>query len=355
MPEQALIAEQLTERFFHLYPEEAADVLEATDPDEAAELLNESGAAHAAAVAGAMTPHAAAQLLALLPAGKTGAMVAALGPGRSVALVAQLDPDARAACLGHLKAHHRREMEQMLSYPPGTAGAIMDPRMHTFRPEDTVGQAIGRLRRAGRERIHDVFLVDRASKLVGVVPIQALAVTDEDARLATLSKGIPVAVPVTASQEEVAEAHEEHGLVSLPVVDIEGRIQGVIRYRKLLEVFEQETSADIQSMVGAGKEERALSPIGFSVRKRLPWLQINLVTAFLAASVVGLFEGTIARFTALAVLLPVVAGQSGNTGSQALAVTLRGLALREISLSHWPRVVVKEAGVGLINGVAWRW
>jgi magnesium transporter len=106
------------------------------------------------------------------------------------------------------------------------------------------------------------------------------------------------------------------------------------------------------SMVGASRQERALSPVSFAVRKRLPWLQINLVTAFLAAAVVGIFEGTIARFTALAVLLPVVAGQSGNTGAQALAVTMRGLAMREIRIGQWLQVARKEAGVALLNGIA---
>jgi magnesium transporter len=127
---------------------------------------------------------------------------------------------------------------------------------------------------------------------------------------------------------------------------------GVIRYADLLRATQREATADIQTMVGVSKEERALSGVLFAVRKRLPWLQINLATAFLAAAVVGLFEGTIARFTALAVLLPVVAGQSGNTGAQALAVTMRGLALREIRLKHWPRVAGKELAAGAINGVA---
>lgn len=106
-----------------------------------------------------------------------------------------------------------------------------------------------------------------------------------------------------------------------------------------------------QTMVGASKEERALSKVSFAVRKRLPWLQINLGTAFLAAAVVGLCEGTIARFTALAVLLPVVAGRSGYTGAQALAVTMRGLAVREIRLRHWPRVSLKETHTALVNGL----
>jgi magnesium transporter len=142
------------------------------------------------------------------------------------------------------------------------------------------------------------------------------------------------------------------GLPSLPVVDVEGRLIGVIRHEALITAAQEEASADIQTMVGVSKEERALSNVSFAVRKRLPWLQINLVTAFLAAAVVGLFEGIIARFTALAVLLPVVAGQSGNTGAQALAVTMRGLALREIRPRHWLRIAVKEANVALLNGLA---
>jgi magnesium transporter len=136
------------------------------------------------------------------------------------------------------------------------------------------------------------------------------------------------------------------------VVDVEGRVLGVIRAQTLLDVAQDAASADMQAMVGASRDERALSRVGFAVRRRLPWLHVNLATAFLAAAVVGLFEDTIARFTALAVLLPVVAGQSGNTGAQALAVTMRGLALREIRPRHWLRIAFKEGRVALINGVA---
>jgi magnesium transporter len=126
----------------------------------------------------------------------------------------------------------------------------------------------------------------------------------------------------------------------------------VIRYDTLATAAQEDVAADMQAMVGASRQERALSPVSFAVKKRLPWLEINLATAFLAAAVVGLFEGTIARFTALAVLLPVVAGQSGNTGAQALAVTMRGLAMREIRIGQWARVARKEAGVALLNGIA---
>ena len=141
-------------------------------------------------------------------------------------------------------------------------------------------------------------------------------------------------------------------LSTVPVVDADSHLVGVIRYRQLVAAAEAEASLSLQTMVGVSKEERALSRVSFAVRQRLPWLEINLATAFLAAFVVGLFEGTIAKFTALAILLPVVAGQSGNSGMQALAVTMRGLALREVRLSHWPRLIIKEAGVGILNGIA---
>jgi magnesium transporter len=141
-------------------------------------------------------------------------------------------------------------------------------------------------------------------------------------------------------------------VASLPIVDVEERLIGVIHPETLVSVAQEEATADIQAMVGASREERALSKVGFAVRKRLPWLQINLATAFLAAAVVGIFEATIAQFTALAVLLPVVAGQSGNTGAQALAVTMRGLALREVRVRHWLPIASKEMSVALINGCA---
>ena len=138
----------------------------------------------------------------------------------------------------------------------------------------------------------------------------------------------------------------------MPVVDFDGRLLGIIRYDALVNAAKQEASENLQTMFGAGKEERALSKVSLAIRKRLPWLEINLGTAFLAAAVVGIFEDTIAKITALAVFLPVVAGQSGNTGSQALAVTMRGLALREIRARHWLRVARKEIMVGLLNGIA---
>ena len=159
-------------------------------------------------------------------------------------------------------------------------------------------------------------------------------------------------VGATSPREEVVSELQRHRVSSLPVVDFDQRVLGVLRQDELITAAQEEATADAVTMVGAGRDERALSPPRLAVRKRLPWLQVNLLTAFLAASVVGLFEETIAAYTALAVLLPVVAGQSGNTGAQALAVTIRGLALREVRVRHWPRVSLKETLVGAVNGLA---
>ena len=165
-------------------------------------------------------------------------------------------------------------------------------------------------------------------------------------------RNVPAYVELTATKEEIVDKFEQFRVTELPVLDINGAMMGIVRHHTLINAAKEESSLDIQTMVGVSKDERALSTASFAVRKRLPWLQINLATAFLAATVVGVFEDTIARVTALAVLLPVVAGQSGNTGAQAMAVTLRGLALREVWPRQWVRIVFKELSAGFWNGIA---
>ena len=152
--------------------------------------------------------------------------------------------------------------------------------------------------------------------------------------------------------EEVVQLMRERGFLALPVVDFEDRLIGVVRHTEALEASHEAAFEDLQKIVGAGADERALSPVRMVVKSRLPWLLVNLLTAFMAAAVIGMFEGIIAKVAALAVLLPVVAGQGGNTGSQSLAIVMRGLALREIIPGVKKRVIVKELTGGVINGVA---
>jgi len=264
----------------------------------------------------------------------------------------RMEEENRSRLLALISPALAKEIRELMAYPAESAGQLMDPRVVTLRSDATVETAIERLRGVKRKRIHEVFLVDGDGNLAGFVPLQDIVAAGRADRVDVLAKPAAARVLAVATREEVVEILDQYKLTTLPVVDLEGRLLGVIRYDTLVRAVEQEASADIQSMVGVSPEERAFSNVLFSVRKRLPWLQINLATAFLAAAVVGIFEDTIARFTALAVLLPVVAGQSGNTGAQALAVTMRGLTLREVRLRHWPRLTFKEASVGMINGLA---
>jgi magnesium transporter len=262
----------------------------------------------------------------------------------------RLDAPARDRMLSQAGSAKAREMRELLRHRADSAAALMDSRVLHLGADLSAAEALERVRRERPRFTRDLIVVDGNGRVAGAISLQELAFADPSQALSELAGPI-VTVPITETREQVAGLLESHRLTDLPVVDFDGRLAGAIRYEELVDVVREETSADLLTMVGAGKEERALSSVGLAVRKRVPWLQINLVTAFLAAAVVGLFEDTIAKYTALAVLLPVVAGQSGNTGAQALAVTMRGLALREIGLSHWRRVVRKEVGAGFLNGV----
>jgi len=292
-----------------------------------------------------------AEVLALVPADARRDLVSQMDPVRVVPLLAWLDVEARSALLAQLEPARTRELRVMAEYPAETAGRLMDPRAIGVKPGTTAQQALTQLRAGRAQRLADVFFTDDNGFLTGTVSLQRLALAEPDTLVETLVQPA-VSAQAIDPQEEVVEHFTKGRLTSLPVVDFEGRLIGVISYDTLALTAQEDVAADMLTMVGVNKQERALSPVAFAVRKRLPWLQINLVTAFLAAAVVGVFEGTIARFTALAVLLPVVAGQSGNTGAQALAVTMRGLAMREIRIGQWLSVVRKEASVALFNGVA---
>ncbi|MGE0824443.1 MAG: magnesium transporter [Candidatus Binatia bacterium] len=351
-PNVTVPARAVVSNFFHLYPHEAAMQLERLPVGDTIRLLAAESPARAVKVFERLATDYAERVLVELSDDGARRVLSALDPALAAALLARLDPQMREQRLALLDPASVRELRVLMTYPPDSAGSLMDPRVMTFRPELSTEEALARLRTLQRRPMHDLFLVDVDGRLVGILDLQDVAVASATTPLANLRQRVPACVPAIATREEVVEELTQRKLTSLPVIDAEGRVIGVLHYDTLVEAVQDEASADIQTMVGASKEERALSPPFFAVRKRLPWLQINLATAFLAASVVGVFEETISRFTALAVLLPVVAGQSGNTGAQALAVTMRGLAIREIRTRQWLRVSLKEVAVAVVNGIA---
>ncbi len=334
------------------FPLDAAKQIESLPFDQSAEILADFDVATLRPLWDFLASDVAAAIIRRFDDDIARRLLQDMNPNGALAILGQCDAEDRERLLSFLDPDFRRDLDELSSYPENTAGRLMETRINVFRPEMTVAQALDRLRESRLRGLHSVFLVDDKNVLTSKVDVHDIATAELGQTLRELAQPIAVAVNPMSPRDEVVDLLERYRLPNIPVVDLDGKLLGVVRYSTLVRALEQVASASVQTMVGASKDERALSKASFAVKKRLPWLQINLLTAFLAAAVVGLFESIIAQFTALAVLLPVVAGQSGNAGAQALAVTMRGLALREITVRQWLPVTFKEVSVGLVNGIA---
>jgi magnesium transporter len=342
----------LNEAFFQKHHEEAARILESYPVDDILRVLQSTSAKNAANLLASITPPVAAETLTIMPTDVLKQVVPHLSPSLAASLFQRLDEDLQRAILFRVPERYAQEIRSYMTYPPESVGRIMDPKFFVLQEEHTVREAMVQVRTRAQKDVHDVYVIDRAQKLVGRVSIRDLLLVDPEEKLqSVMVQDLPTIHPLE-SREEIVELFGERHFFTIPVVDLDQRLLGVVRNEDIIKASQEDASADLLTMVGANKDERALSPVWFSVRKRLPWLQLNLFTAFLAAFVVGMFENTIAQFTALAVLLPIVAGQSGNTGAQSLAVVIRGLALRDIRPSQWFRVSGKEVYVAFLNGIA---
>ena len=342
----------LSREYLTRYPAESVEALSRMRMEDIAGLLQAQKSEQALRTWERLSPDLAAEVLSYTPESFAKDMLSAADPAVNARILMRMSVKAREQFLNMLEKSRKDELTELLQYPEGSAGSLMDSRFIIIHDDITAKDALQRLRKTKPRFTRHFFILDKEQNLKGMVDIHELAIAQGNELISSIASPVVSAVLPVASREEVVEQLEKYKLADLPVVDINGKLLGVIRYNALVNAVREETSADILTMVGVSKNERALSKAGFVVRKRLPWLEINLVTAFLAASVVGIFESTIAKFTALAVLLPVVAGQSGNAGAQALAVTMRGLALREIRTRHWRRVALKEIGAGFVNGLA---
>jgi len=232
----------------------------------------------------------------------------------------------------------------------------MSNRFIALREDMTVEQVRELLRaRAQEERHEDIaylYVTDAQQRLVGIVGLRDLVFRRAERRMTEIMNRDVKFVRADADQEALARQFEHYHYLGLPVLDAEGRLVGVVKASDAIEVARKEATEDMQLMVGLSGEERVLTPWPHSVKRRLPWLYVNLATAFLAAFVIGLFEDTIAKWTALAIFLPIIAGQGGNAGMQTLTVIIRDLALGELAPGDGRRALIKEIILGLINGLA---
>jgi magnesium transporter len=338
--------------YLRRHPVDAAGQLEAMpDPDLAAAVRGLDPAVMAVPME-YLSPAKALAVFAALPRELKLELLERAAPRLAVSLVAELPERERDDLLRALRPVSREDLKRLMSFPEDSAGRLMDRSFVGVHAAMTAGEVLKKLQESSVRGARSLFVLARDASVAGRVDIQDLALASPDETISDYIQPVSEIVPAHAGREELVDLLERSRHDSVPVVDTEGRLLGVVRYRSLFRAIEDVASADLQKMVGVSPEERALSVPGFAIKRRLPWLHINLLTAFLAAAVVGLFENLIAQFTALAVLLPVVAGQSGNAGAQALAVTMRGLALREIGMRQWRSVLRKEVMVGLVNGLA---
>jgi magnesium transporter len=275
-----------------------------------------------------------------------------INPSVAGDIIPELEPARRSSVFNEAPHAVTQQWSRNLTFEEDSIGRLMEPVPATFRPDETVRAATQRVREvAKRVMLTYLFVVDAQGMLVGVVTMRDLVVAeDDDARLETLMLRDVFALSPAAELSDAMRLVVHRHYPVYPVTDEAGHLIGQVRGSAMFEEQAIEFSAQPGRMVGVAEEERLLTPWSRSLRFRHPWLQLNLLTAFIAAGVVGFFQQTLDNMVILALFLPVLAGQSGNTGCQALAVTLRGLTLGELKPGTERALVAKEALLGLLNG-----
>lgn len=344
--------ESLLKTFVQLHPEDAARAFENLDSGDRSKLFKSLPSTVATSLIQRLSPHAAAPIVSQIESADAANLLGKLPPRVASSILHQLTQESRDGLLTALPEPVSRTLLALAQYPPDSAGGMMEPRVVSLSSDFTVQEATSAIRQAPRDALHYLYVTRRDGALEGVINMRDLLLGKPRDPIAPLVRREVTSVTDITPSNDVVDLMRQKRFLALPVVDFEGRLIGVVKQADALASSQAAAFENLQKIVGAGADERALSPVSMVVRSRLPWLVVNLVTAFLAAAVIGVFEGTIAKVAALAVLLPVVAGQGGNTGSQSLAVVMRGLALREVVPGTLKRLIYKELSGGLINGIA---
>jgi magnesium transporter len=338
-----------------LEPADLADVLSALDETERLVAVS------------ALPPELSGEALAEMPEeAHAEDTLARMHPEQAAGIVEELADDDAADLLGQLEEHtaerilaeleapERAEVEQLLRYDEYSAGGLMTTRLVTVADHATSAEAIEAIRRQSEEAegFIQVYVTDREDRLQGVVPLKGLVTSPPERPVREFMEDADIRVHPEEPQEHVADLMSRYNLLEVPVVDGNARLLGRVTFDDVIDVVEAEATEDLLKFGGVSADEDIAAPWYSAVRSRLPWLYVNLLTAFAAAGVVYLFSESLQRLTWLAVFMPVIAGMGGNTGTQALAVTVRRLALGLVKKGTGTRIVAKEAVVGFLNGVA---
>lgn len=356
----------IVKRYFEKDPLGAAQSLEMMEEEDATDIIKSLPVTLASKSIKFLPPSYAATILKKLEAEKFNEIVTNLEPLHRATIFMQLPDETKEEFLQHLPDAIKKQIREYLTFPEDSVGRIMTTSFLSFYTDEKVKDVIQKIRQFAKKQQTDsyAYVLDEDDYLVGVINMRDLMLASSDTTLDQIMRKDIYAINCFTDRETAANEVSKRKYFAAPVVDSQNKLIGIIKAEDLIQEVQEEASEDIQKMFGAGGDERAFSPIAFSLQKRLPWLHVNLLTAFIAAAVVALFEDIIAKITILAVFLPVVAGQGGNAGAQSLAVVMRGLVMREIPPKKVQRLIIKEAFLGLLSGliigivtalIAWLW
>ncbi len=347
--------EQVREAFERIHPADVAEVIDAIEEDDLrVGLFADLSTPRAAAVLSLVGDHARETILDQLSEHRLRAIVTSLESDDAADLLAELPRAQVERLLQSIPPRISADVRDLMRYEEDSAGGIMQREFVAVAAEASVEDAIEALRRRGAdaEGLHNVFVVDADQRLVGSLPLRLLILADPRTTVGAIMEHDPISAHTGMDQEEVAGLFSKYDLVSLPVIEPTGQIVGRITVDDVVDVIEEEASEDIYRLAGLGQESSVLEPAFESIRKRLPWLILNLGTCTFSATVVALFEGTIQQLAIAAAFMTMVAGSGGNAGVQTLAIVVRGIALDELTFLNARRVVLKEFLTGAANGLA---
>lgn len=338
-----------------LHPADIADALQQLPPEEAVAQLRALPTETASEVLTELDEGVVADITAQLTTQEITDLLEELPHDEAADIAADLSPDQRYEVLSQLEPPESAKVTQLMHYPEDSAGGIMKDEFIAITEDQTIGQALDLVRKRDGEEFEEVaylYVINTDHKLVGILSVRDLVFRMPHKKIVDVMNKEVRLVRVDTDQEEVARLFSQYHYMALPVVEQDGRLVGVVEAHQVIDILREEATEDMQLMVGMSGEESAFTPWRRSFGMRMPWLLINLLTAFLAGGVIAFFEDTLARWTALAIFLPIIAGQGGNSGMQTLTVTIRSMALGELKGELARKVVVKELLIGLLNGLA---
>ncbi len=345
--------EEVRQLLTELHPADIADIVENLGGEEKGRIMALLPTGRAASVLSLVDEYHQPEVVEAIHEEALPKILDAMSSDDATDILEELPPEEAEEILEAMPREEAAPVRQLLGYPPDTAGGLMQTELVSVPPEITMGEAILRVREKFTKLgdIINCYVVDPEGRLIGLIPLRSLIIEGPDKTVAEVMEKNVISVPVDMDQENVAALFKKYDYISMPVVDRQGKLLGRILVDDIVDVIEQEASEDLYQIAGVAKEEHVQDPPLRTVRLRLPWLAFNLLTAILAASVVGFFQGTIQKLVVLAVFMPIVAGMGGNAGTQSLTVVTRAIALGEVALGNAKYILLKQILAGLINGI----